>query len=259
MTTDSEIMQSDWDERAEEDALHFIETTYDTSNIDYFFKVGEQKAEKTIDLVLEDWERYPLKKGTALDIGCGVGRMTRALADRFDHVIGIDVSSEMIKRARSLNENYENIDFYVSNGEEYTNIEDNSIDFVYSYEVFQHFPNKKVIESNIREISRVMKPSGRTDIHFRPYTNQGYIDLFGYIPFPRIFIQKIPKSAKKLYFYLLNGDENAGLKVSTTWTGTSITPSEFWRYCDEADLEVHQFRPDPTHSLGDRFFCIAEK
>src|SRR5262245_19348484 len=39
----------------------------------------------------------------ALDFGCGVGRITRALAEYFDEVVGVDVASSMIERARALN------------------------------------------------------------------------------------------------------------------------------------------------------------
>lgn len=39
--------------------------------------------------------------GAALDFGCGLGRITLALADRFDRVVGIDHSDEMVHRARA--------------------------------------------------------------------------------------------------------------------------------------------------------------
>lgn len=261
MPTDIEQMQSDWDERAEEDALHFIETSYDTSDIDYFFEVGEKKAQKTIDPVLKEWDKYPTESGTALDIGCGVGRMTRALASRFDEVIGIDVSEKMIERAKSLNKDYNNIEFYSNDGVQYTAIDDSSIDFVFSYEVFQHFPSKDVINHNISEISRVLKTGGRTNIHFKPYIHrsEGNIRIFGYIPFPASFVQHIPEKLKHLYVRIDGNVEYSDLKSSDTWTGTSITPSEFWRYCDDVNLEVRQFVPDQTHSIGDRFFCVADR
>lgn len=262
MPSDAERMQSDWDERADEDAFHFIGTSYDTSDIDYFFKMGEDHAKKSIDPILEDWDDYPLEGGTALDIGCGAGRMTRALADRFGHVVGIDVSEKMIERAKSLNENYSNIEFYSNDGEQYTAIDDTSIDFVFSYVVFQHFPNKSVIKSNVNEISRVLKTGGRTNIHFKPSVHRGerYINLFGYVPFPTKFVQYVPDRAKRLYSHLNNNDiEYEDLKSSDTWTGTSITPSEFWSYHHDVDLEVLQFIPDNTHSIGARFFCVANK
>lgn len=38
----------------------------------------------------------------ALDFGCGMGRMTAALAEHYDEVVGIDISDEMIRLARQL-------------------------------------------------------------------------------------------------------------------------------------------------------------
>src|SRR6266568_682458 len=48
----------------------------------------------------------------ALDFGCGIGRMTRALSRHYERVIGIDISDEMIGRAISANDN-QNIEYRV--------------------------------------------------------------------------------------------------------------------------------------------------
>ena len=37
-----------------------------------------------------------------VEIGCGAGRMTFALAKRFGEVQGVDISSEMVQRAEGL-------------------------------------------------------------------------------------------------------------------------------------------------------------
>ena len=42
--------------------------------------------------------------GRALDFGCGAGRLTQALAEHFDTVVGVDVAPSMIARARSFSE-----------------------------------------------------------------------------------------------------------------------------------------------------------
>jgi SAM-dependent methyltransferase len=39
----------------------------------------------------------------AVDVGCGVGRLTHALADRFEHVVGLDVTPAMLERAAARN------------------------------------------------------------------------------------------------------------------------------------------------------------
>ncbi|MCQ8830549.1 class I SAM-dependent methyltransferase [Streptomyces malaysiensis] len=47
----------------------------------------------------------------ALDIGCGDGRLVRALADRVRHVTGLDSSAAMVEHARSANRDIANADF----------------------------------------------------------------------------------------------------------------------------------------------------
>jgi SAM-dependent methyltransferase len=58
--------------------------------IDHFYASGKLGT----DLIQLSAERtgYALPRGTCLELGCGVGRITRHLADRFDHVIGVDIS-----------------------------------------------------------------------------------------------------------------------------------------------------------------------
>src|SRR5579859_5997976 len=41
--------------------------------------------------------------GKALDFGCGVGRLTQALAARFEHVDGVDISASMLRHAETYN------------------------------------------------------------------------------------------------------------------------------------------------------------
>jgi 2-polyprenyl-3-methyl-5-hydroxy-6-metoxy-1,4-benzoquinol methylase len=52
----------------------------------------------------------------ALDYGCGVGRLSRALATSFQRVLGIDFSESMLLEARSVNTDIENINFLCNNG-----------------------------------------------------------------------------------------------------------------------------------------------
>jgi SAM-dependent methyltransferase len=44
-----------------------------------------------------------LPRRRALDFGCGAGRLTQPLADRFDHAVGVDIAPSMIARAKGLN------------------------------------------------------------------------------------------------------------------------------------------------------------
>ncbi len=63
-----------------------------------FLQVNDEMAEKLYSKVLSlDYEG----NGFAIDAFCGVGIMTRALADRFEQVMGIELDTQSIKLARN--------------------------------------------------------------------------------------------------------------------------------------------------------------
>lgn len=76
----------------------------------------------------------------AIDYGCGVGRLSAALADRCTQVVGLDISPSMLQAARGLSE-HDNTDFRLADPA-LTNLPP-SYDLVFSYIVFQHIPPKR--------------------------------------------------------------------------------------------------------------------
>jgi len=95
-----------------------------------------------------------------LDIGCGVGRTTRALAARVDQVLAIDVSGEMLARARELNAALTNVRWLHGDGATLRPVADGSVDGCFSWVVFQHIPDQAVIFGYIREMARGLRPGG---------------------------------------------------------------------------------------------------
>jgi len=99
------------------------------------------------------------QRGTCVEVGCGPGRMTGALARRFDRVIAVDVSPEMLERARR-NVGDGNVEFRVVPGDRLAGIEDGVADVLVCYLVLQHLPNRRVVHSYLAEFARVLSPSG---------------------------------------------------------------------------------------------------
>jgi ubiquinone/menaquinone biosynthesis C-methylase UbiE len=93
-----------------------------------------------------------------LEIGCGVGRMTRTLARLFGHVTAVDVSSKMIERATVNLRDLDNVSLIVGDGASLCGVSDSTHDFAFSFIVFQHIPSPEVIASYCREVHRVLKP-----------------------------------------------------------------------------------------------------
>jgi SAM-dependent methyltransferase len=147
-----------WDERARENALYFVdnEIGYDDPDTDAFWSRGEQVVERMLGMV----ELTVGADQTVLDIGCGVGRLTRALASRAGRVYGLDVSREMLELAKRHNPELENVEWLHGDGAGLTVLSDSSVDGCFSHVVFQHIPDPEITLSYVREMGRVLRPGG---------------------------------------------------------------------------------------------------
>ena len=122
-----------------------------------FFLSGENEInnffKRLSDLNINiNWE-------TVLDHGCGLGRLSRALKNRFNCVEAVDASSEMIKQAKDLNLD-QKINFFYLPVSNLSIFENNHFDLIYSSLTLQHIKNKEEIKEVIREFERITKPGG---------------------------------------------------------------------------------------------------
>jgi ubiquinone/menaquinone biosynthesis C-methylase UbiE len=120
-------------------------------NKDEFFKTGEAEIEWLMDYV----GSLPVKmrRGEALDFGCGVGRVTQALCKYFDHCSGVDIAGSMIRLANEYNRHDNRCRYYLNGAEDLRMFSEDRFDLIYSNIVLQH-----------------MEPEYST-IHRRVYTN----------------------------------------------------------------------------------------
>src|SRR3979411_45418 len=95
-----EKMRIDWDERARENARYYVSTGKKDWTDEEFFRSGEQTVSEEIltDMTNICQGKDP-KQMRVLEIGCGAGRITRALAGLFGEVHAVDVSGEMVRLA----------------------------------------------------------------------------------------------------------------------------------------------------------------
>lgn len=154
-------MKRDWDERALENARWYINTLSWEQSDEEFDLSGQREFDGQVlaDLGILTDRRDP-KTLRLLEIGCGVGRITRYLADVFGEVCATDVSGEMIRQAKGRLSSRTNVTFQETNGASFPEFEDQSFDVVFAAYVFQHVPSSAIIESNIREGYRLLKPRG---------------------------------------------------------------------------------------------------
>ena len=102
----------------------------------------------------------PKNKGTALDFGCGAGRLTRALSYYFDRSTGVDVSETMIAKARELNQDRTQCTFQVNDTDDLAVFSSNYFDLIFTILVLQHVPSVSLIKGYIKEFARCLKPGG---------------------------------------------------------------------------------------------------
>jgi trans-aconitate methyltransferase len=97
--------------------------------------------------------------GTCVEVGCGPGRMTGELAERFDRVVAVDVSDGMLERARATVIS-PNVDFRLVSGDRLDSVEDAIADTLVCYLVLQHLPERRVVLRYLEEFVRVLSPGG---------------------------------------------------------------------------------------------------
>jgi SAM-dependent methyltransferase len=152
-------MERDWDERARENARYYVATGRHEWTDEEFFRSGQAVvAEQILNDMINICQGKDPKAMRVLEIGCGAGRVTRALADVFGEVHGVDVSGEMIRQARQALADKPNAFVYQNNGMDLSVLGDRQFDFAFSTIVFQHIPSREVIENYVREVHRLLRP-----------------------------------------------------------------------------------------------------
>ena len=154
-----ERMQRDWDQRARENARHFVDTSRTDWTDETFFASGELAiAQDILTDTINIYQGKDPHQMRVLEIGCGAGRLTRALSNIFGEIHAVDVSGEMVARARAALHDRPNVTFYQNNGCDLSVVPALVFDFAYSSLVFQHIPSREVIETYVREVYRLLRP-----------------------------------------------------------------------------------------------------
>lgn len=161
MSRDLERLRRAWGMLGEDDPLWAILSQPEKRgggwDPDEFFASGEREI-ALLDAICGVL-KVPVERRRALDFGCGVGRLSRALASRYGQVIGVDISRSMVEKARDLNAHISNLKFVENAQPNLAFVESESIDLIYSMITLQHVP-PMLQRSYIAEFLRVLAPGG---------------------------------------------------------------------------------------------------
>ena len=161
----SRSMRRDWDERARKNAFHYIASWNQTWDKQSFFASGEADYKRLVEPILSRLAVSPASSSMA-ELGCGAGRMTRALTHWFRSVTAIDISEEMQNRAKEYLAEFNNVRWVLCDGVALSGVASSSHDFVFSYLVLQHYPSAELVAKSIQEMMRILRPGGAFLFHF---------------------------------------------------------------------------------------------
>jgi len=160
-SSDLKYLRQVWNVLGEHDPFWAIlsqpETRGGRWDVETFFASGAAEVQ-VLQHYFELFKR-PINRHKALDFGCGVGRVTRALSPLFDQVIGVDIAGSMIDKAKALNAEMSNVGFIENSQADLRIINDSSIDLVYSNITLQHMP-PQFAKCYIAEFLRILAPGG---------------------------------------------------------------------------------------------------
>ena len=124
---------------------------------DEFFATGQREIEQVLTSIKNSGIELSRKK--ALDFGCGVGRLTQALALHFDEVYGVDISPSMLKLAHKHNRYGSKCQYYLNDTDNLNLFQDDHFDLIYSNITLQHM-KPTYSQKYIKEFLRVLSPQG---------------------------------------------------------------------------------------------------
>ena len=154
-------MQEYWDRHAAADPLWTVLAFPDKSggrwSLQEFMKTGEREIALLCHRFAELQLKLPHRR--ALDFGCGVGRLTQALARRHQHVLGADISPVMIDLARALNRYPDRVEYMCTATTGLETLRDGSFDCIYSNIVLQHVAPELSVQY-LNQFFRLLEPDG---------------------------------------------------------------------------------------------------
>lgn len=182
----------DWTRLGEQDPLWAVYVAPDTRgggwDVEEFLAVGRRE----VDAAFAQLPGLGLNPGRrlALDFGCGVGRLSAALAGHVDRVLAVDVAESMLDVARRMDRSGGRVRFVLNQAPDLSFVPSGSVDIVYSSLVLQHLPPTPA-RGYLREFARVLAPDGAAIVQVASRPTRSVKGLvFRWAPWPQRLLRR---------------------------------------------------------------------
>ncbi|MCU1601063.1 MAG: hypothetical protein JWO22_1772 [Frankiales bacterium] len=154
-------LRRDWTTLGEQDPLWAVYVAPGKKgggwDVDEFYATGQREVDASLSHASE--LGLTEVRGTALDFGCGAGRLTAALSRAFARVVSVDIAPSMVSEAKRLGRCGDNVTFVLNDRSDLSFQPDGSVDLVYSSLVLQHMP-ADLAAGYLAEFGRVLTTNG---------------------------------------------------------------------------------------------------
>lgn len=210
-----------------------------------FFATGEAEVDRLLSSAPLG---HPRGRDSALDFGCGLGRLAPAISRRFGAYCGVDISESMVRQAERLHSSLANCTFMAAADQSVDVFGAATFDLVVSVLVFQHVPVAST-RAYLRSLVRVLKPGGLLVVQLPEH---------------------IPWGEKLLYdgrWAAYRGLRRAGLPPSFLHRGMRLCPMAM-NYVPEGEVVsvlqdsggtvIHVERPRGGMAIRDRWYYVTK-
>jgi len=126
---------------------------------DYYDKILSPIKNSIDNPLFDDLKGVANSSNKIVDLGCGLGELAPILSKSFKEVMGVDISEEMISRAKEKNSNFENVNFLVG---DISSLRDyhNKFDVAVSVNSIIS-PDLKLVDKMFLETNNILKKGGK--------------------------------------------------------------------------------------------------
>ncbi len=216
--------------------------------LDEFFATGQQEIERVMQEAKD--LNIAINHNRALDFGCGVGRLTQALANYFEEVHGVDIAPSMIEMAKQYNRCGEQCQYHLNAQADLKLFSDNFFDVIYSNITLQHMPTEYSIKY-IEEFVRILTLDGVAVFQIpsepTPKTNEILTNSVSDNSLRTWIKQLIPIKILDIYRQLRYGKD---VSKRATMEMYGIHTEELVKLLESKGIAIIQIKPDPSAGKG---------